>query len=166
MWTFLNVFFFFRNWFDKVKLCSIDVGRHLCSGLSFNPTNWRQLCTVSSDILTLWNIGQLNTKYTLVSRFLHFKLFYLVLLINQLLIAFWFISIGFLIIQAFVDIWDLFLICFVWSSCKSVQVLRYCMWLHSLEEHLNFSKECTGISNAKEKCNFSRGGRFKPNSHT
>ncbi|KAJ7376946.1 Cilia- and flagella-associated protein 43 [Desmophyllum pertusum] len=55
------------NWFDKVKLCSIDVGRHLCTGLSFNPTNWRQLCTASSDILTLWNIGQLNTKYSLVS---------------------------------------------------------------------------------------------------
>lgn len=55
------------NWLDKVKLCSIDVGRHVCSGLSFNPTNWRQLCTVSSDVLTLWNIGQLNTKYSLVS---------------------------------------------------------------------------------------------------
>lgn len=74
----LWIFNYFRNWFDKVKLCSIDVGRHLCSGLSFNPTNWRQLCTVSSDVLTLWNIGQLNTKYSLVSRFLHFQSFYYV----------------------------------------------------------------------------------------
>lgn len=55
------------NWFEKIKLCSIDVGRHLCTGLSFNPTNWRQLCTVSSDVLMLWNVGQLNTKYSLVS---------------------------------------------------------------------------------------------------
>ncbi|PFX29198.1 cilia- and flagella-associated protein 43-like [Stylophora pistillata] len=56
------------NWFERIKLCSINVGRHLCTGgLSFNPMNWRQLCTVSSDILMLWNVGQLNTKYSLVS---------------------------------------------------------------------------------------------------
>ncbi|KAM7447734.1 Cilia- and flagella-associated protein 43 [Porites harrisoni] len=55
------------NWFDKVKLCSVDVGRQLCSGLSFSPTNWRQLCTLSNDVLTLWNVGQLNRKYALMS---------------------------------------------------------------------------------------------------
>ena len=61
-----------RNWFERVKLCSIDVGRQLCTGLSFNPTNWRQLCTVSNDVLTLWNVGQLNTKYSLMSRLVSF----------------------------------------------------------------------------------------------
>ena len=94
MWTFN----YFRNWFDKVKLCSIDVGRHVCSGLSFNPTNWRQLCTVSSDILTLWHIGQLNTKYSLVSRFLHFQVMIVpFLLTSYIIIAFWFVATGFLI---------------------------------------------------------------------
>ncbi|XP_068708688.1 cilia- and flagella-associated protein 43-like [Montipora foliosa] len=55
------------NWFEKQKLCSINVARRLCTGLSFNPTNWRHLCSLSKDILTLWNIGQLNTKYSLIS---------------------------------------------------------------------------------------------------
>ena len=71
-----------------MKLCSIDVGRHLCSGLSFNPTNWRQLCTVSSDVLSLWNIGQLNTKYTLVSRSVFCQ-------ITFIMLAFWFVFKGF-----------------------------------------------------------------------
>lgn len=69
----MHVKFSFRNWFDKVKLCSVDVGRQLCSGLSFNPTNWRQLCTLSKDVLTLWNVGQLNRKYALMSRWVTSK---------------------------------------------------------------------------------------------
>ena len=56
-----------------MKLCSVDVGRQLCSGLSFNPTNWRQLCTLSNDVLTLWNVGQLNRKYALMSRWVTSK---------------------------------------------------------------------------------------------
>lgn len=55
------------NWFEKQKLCSVDVRRQVCTCLSFNPTNWRHLCTMSKDVLTLWNIGQLDTKYSLIS---------------------------------------------------------------------------------------------------
>ena len=57
-----------RNWSDQTRLCAVDNSRHSCSSISFNPTNWRQLCTTSGDTLTVWNIGQLDKTYSLMAR--------------------------------------------------------------------------------------------------
>ncbi|EDO42783.1 predicted protein, partial [Nematostella vectensis] len=56
------------NWTDQVPLCSISVVHQTCTNMSFNPLNWRQLCTIGPEMLTVWNIEQLNEKYKFTSN--------------------------------------------------------------------------------------------------
>ncbi|XP_031564143.1 cilia- and flagella-associated protein 43-like [Actinia tenebrosa] len=60
------------NWVNGLKLCSINVDHLSCNNLSFNPVNWRQLCTIGKEMLIIWQVEQLNDKYTLTSS--EFKL--------------------------------------------------------------------------------------------
>jgi len=55
------------NWPEERILCSESVSDFICTELSFNPMNWRQMCGTSKEQLILWNIEQLSQNYHLVS---------------------------------------------------------------------------------------------------
>ena len=57
-----------RNWHEEKKLASVTVSDFICTELSFNPMNWRQICGTNRDQMVLWNIEQFSQTYHLMTR--------------------------------------------------------------------------------------------------
>ncbi|XP_059155950.1 cilia- and flagella-associated protein 43-like [Physella acuta] len=56
------------NYLTGTKLTSYDVSPEPIYSLSFNKTNWRQICMINPNSITLWNIEQCGTKYLMIPR--------------------------------------------------------------------------------------------------
>ena len=68
MTTFMMLYPAFRNWPERRKISFVAVPNFVCTQLSFNPMNWRQICGTNREQLVLWNIEQLNETYHLITR--------------------------------------------------------------------------------------------------
>ncbi|KAM6265813.1 cilia- and flagella-associated protein 43 [Porphyrio hochstetteri] len=53
------------NWQESILLCSESQPGVTVTSLSFNPTNWQQLCFVNESSVTVWHIERNNDEYHL-----------------------------------------------------------------------------------------------------
>lgn len=56
------------NYFDGTRLTSVHLGPEPLIAVSFNKTNWRQICVMTESSITLWNIEQCDNKYILLPQ--------------------------------------------------------------------------------------------------
>ncbi|KAK3771256.1 hypothetical protein RRG08_024335 [Elysia crispata] len=56
------------NYLEGTKLTSVGISPEPLNSVSFNTTNWRQICVMTDSSITLWNIEQCNTKFVLLPQ--------------------------------------------------------------------------------------------------
>ncbi|XP_005104481.2 cilia- and flagella-associated protein 43 [Aplysia californica] len=56
------------NYFDGTRLTSVALTPDPLKTVSFNKTNWRQICVMTDTAITLWNIEQCDSKYILLPQ--------------------------------------------------------------------------------------------------
>ncbi|CAL1546993.1 unnamed protein product [Lymnaea stagnalis] len=56
------------NYLKGIKLVSVEISPEPIKAISFNKTNWRQICVMNENSITLWNIEQCGTKYLMQPR--------------------------------------------------------------------------------------------------
>uniref|UniRef100_T1IMG4 Cilia- and flagella-associated protein 43 n=1 Tax=Strigamia maritima TaxID=126957 RepID=T1IMG4_STRMM len=56
------------KWTDGQKLCTIDADQTYHNFISFNPCNWRNICTMQNGNITLWDIYHYNKKFVCVPK--------------------------------------------------------------------------------------------------
>ncbi|GFO10121.1 cilia- and flagella-associated protein 43-like isoform x2 [Plakobranchus ocellatus] len=56
------------NYLEGTKLTSVAISPDPLNTVSFNVTNWRQICVMTNTNITIWNIEQCNTKFVLLPQ--------------------------------------------------------------------------------------------------
>ena len=60
--------YLFRNYFDGTKLTSVNLSPEPLTAVSFNKTNWRQICVMTDSAITMWNIEQCDSNFLLLPQ--------------------------------------------------------------------------------------------------
>ncbi|BFY97723.1 hypothetical protein BsWGS_00763 [Bradybaena similaris] len=56
------------NYVDNIQLSTVAITKDAVKSLSFNKTNWRQICMMTDSVITLWSVEQCNTKFLIRSH--------------------------------------------------------------------------------------------------
>lgn len=59
----------FRDYTQAIQLCSYELRSCVLRGVSFNPSNWRQLCLLADKHLSVWNVEQSDDKYIMIKQY-------------------------------------------------------------------------------------------------
>lgn len=61
--------YFYRNWLEGGKLCSVKTDDIPCREMSFNPSSWKNLLIVTGeDSVCVWQIEQSNERYLVTPK--------------------------------------------------------------------------------------------------